>query len=171
MVCTDPCIFGRVCSLLFLVFFFALCDFLNGLYRSVYFSLSLWSFVFSFFFTLCDFLDGLHRSVYFWPRLWFFLFFFDVVRLLEWFARIHVFLAEFVVFCFFYIVRLLGWFAPIRVFLAEFVVFYFFFDVVRLLGWTRIMFLMIFESSGRRHGPIGLCSSRWVTSKIATSVC
>ena len=39
------------------------------------------------------------------------------------------------------------------------------------LGWTRMMFLMIFESSGRRHGPIGLCSSRWVTSKIATSVC
>ena len=23
------------------------------------------------------------------------------------------------------------------------------------LGWTRMMFLMIFESSGRRHGPIG----------------
>ena len=31
--------------------------------------------------------------------------------------------------------------------------------------------LMMFESSGRRHGPIGWYSSRWMTSNIATYVC
>ena len=32
------------------------------------------------------------------------------------------------------------------------------------LRWTRMVFLMIFESSSRRHGPIGLQFTRWVTS-------
>ena len=39
------------------------------------------------------------------------------------------------------------------------------------LGRTRRLLRMTYRRSGRRQGPIGGCSSRWATTKIATSVC
>ena len=36
------------------------------------------------------------------------------------------------------------------------------------LGWTRLRLLLISESSGRRQGPTGVCSSRSATTEMVT---